>query len=133
MPMVFPTAFLSLLAYFLLRVFIGTSALYLGTRHLTRDRRGIISTLGTHAPRRTWLCVVGLGLSEIAIGALYIVGAWTQIAALGGMALALFILLFRKHLAHPAIPQPLFWVLFFGISLSLFITGAGAFAFDLPI
>jgi hypothetical protein len=64
---------------------------------------------------------------------MFFVGAYTQVAAIGAIVLSIKMLVLRRHLAHPSIPQPLFYVLMLAISVSLFITGAGALAFDLPL
>jgi hypothetical protein len=47
------------------------------------------------------------------------------------MCLKMFVM--RNWFDHPSIPTKLFYVLLFAASVSLFITGAGVFAFDLPI
>lgn len=130
---VFPTMFLSLLAHALLRVIAGSILISLGYRHLFRERAGIAATLSEHWPRSATLGVWVLGALEIVCGMMFFVGAATQVAALVMLALSIAMLVFRKRLAHPAIPSPMFWTLFLGVSLSLLITGAGALAVDLPL
>ncbi len=71
-------------------------------------------------------------LAEVVIGGMLIIGAYTQIAALGAMALSIKLLISRGPLPS-ALPPKLFYCLLLGISISLFITGAGLFAVDLPI
>jgi uncharacterized membrane protein YphA (DoxX/SURF4 family) len=68
---------------------------------------------------------------EIVVGALLFVGAYTQIAALGSLTLSLFMLFISPK--SDAFPTSSFYLVALFASLSLFITGAGAFAFDLPI
>ena len=74
-----------------------------------------------------------MGLFEIIIGTLFTLGFLTQVAALLAIFLSVKILIMYRHFIHPLIPQRLFYILLLAISFSLFITGAGIFAFDLPI
>ncbi|MBI4086998.1 DoxX family membrane protein [Candidatus Kaiserbacteria bacterium] len=129
----FPTMFLSLFAHALLRIVLGGIFIYLGCRHLFKDRASLQKTFAQHWPRLAPFLVRYFCVVEILIGGLIFVGAWTQVAAVAAMALSVKMLVLRKHFAHPAIPRPLFYVLVIGVSASLFITGAGAFAFDLPL
>lgn len=133
MPMIFPTMFLSLLAHLLLRLFVGGILLYLGFRHLRSERAALRAVFSEHWPRLATFSVWYMGVLEIVLGLMFIAGAFTQIAALVTIVFALKMLLFKKRFAHPSIPQPLFWLLMLGASVSLFITGAGAIAYDLPL
>jgi uncharacterized membrane protein YphA (DoxX/SURF4 family) len=74
-----------------------------------------------------------ISIAEIIIGTLFVLGLFTQIAALLAILYTLKLIILHKYFSHPLIPRRLFLVLLFTASLSLFITGAGAFAFDLPI
>lgn len=127
----FPIQFLALFAYFLLRVCVGWICISLGLRHLrfTRDLR--------HSTAPIWpipaSLIYTLVLSELTLGLMFIVGWYTQYAALGGIALATIMLIWHKRCTPIGIPPRIFYVLFLGTAVSLFITGAGAFAFDLPI
>lgn len=128
----FPILFLAMLAHFLLRVFMGGILLYLGHRHLTcrHDMRyAIEGKTFVSGLFGVWV----LGITEVVIGLMLIAGLYTQIAALIGMILSLKLIIFNRTFASPYIPGRLFYVMLFAVSLSLFITGAGAFAFDLPI
>jgi len=115
----FPIQFLAPFAYFLLRVALGFLIIRLGVRILKQDSRTYWST--------------SLGIIEISIGFLFILGIYTQLAALLTLVLSTPSV-FRPHTVLRA------WLtnhgtvfLMYFIALSLFITGAGAFAFDLPI
>lgn len=77
----------------------------------------------------TWYLLI----IEIAIGLLFIFGIFTQVAALIAMLYVLDLAVVRKHVSHPLLPSKLVKILIFFASLSLFITGAGILAFDLPI
>lgn len=71
----------------------------------------------------------GVGILEIVIAGLLIAGAWTQVAALAGL-IFVGIHLVAPRLRTVALGTAL---LSFVLCLSLLVTGAGAFAFDLPL
>lgn len=128
----FPIQFLALFAYFLLRVFVGGILFYLGLKHfkLRHELR--------HAMQLPWFpygyfVATTFAASELIIGTFLIAGAHTQYATLAIMIMSLKMLVMRNWFEHPSLPPKIFYVLLLGTSLSLFITGAGAFAFDLPI
>jgi len=130
---IFPTMFLALLAHALLRVFLSGTLAYLGLRHLGHDRNRLIEATRAHWKKLAPSAVWALGLSELLIAGFLFVGAFTQIAALALGILSIKMLFLRRTFGHPSIPSSLFYVLTLGISISLFITGAGAFAIDLPL
>ena len=130
---VFPVLFLSLLAHAILRVCVGGILVYLGLRHITKERIGLHILFKEHWPNAATFLVWYFAIVELVAGMFLIVGAWTQIATLVTLFFSVKMLVLRKYMAHPSIPPPLFYVLLLGASFSLFITGAGAFAFDLPI
>lgn len=113
----FPIQFLAPLAYVLLRIALSLVLLKVGMRGLRK---------ATMASRT-------LAVVEIVTGVLYFLGLFTQIAALLGMALSLMVLFpfIRKCVPTHFDVRTAFFIL--TISISLFITGAGPFAFDLPI
>lgn len=75
---------------------------------------------------------IALGLIQIVVGALLIVGLYTQAAAILGAALAAkFALLSRKEPFGSA--STIVYILVATISFSLALTGPGFFAFDLPL
>ncbi|MCD5382437.1 MAG: DoxX family protein [Candidatus Pacebacteria bacterium] len=128
----FPIQFLALLAYFILRVFVAGTLLFLGIKHL-RHRHNI-----KHAMQLRWFpfglfSVWYLALIEIICGLMFLFGIYTQIAALLVLIMAVKFIFFGKYISSPFIPSRMFYILLTAASLSLFITGAGAFAFDLPI
>ena len=129
---VFPIQFLALFAYFLLRVCVGMILLMLGFRHyVAYDEL-------KHTFRQSWwpyggFSAAALVLFEILTGVLIIVGAYTQLATLLVALFCLKVLLLRHLIDHHTIPNRLFYFLLFGACISLTITGAGAFAFDLPL
>jgi len=123
---------LSLLAYFILRFFIGVVFVVLGYKHLhhqeelsTAFKNLINITPGTTAAL--------LAFSELALAGFIIAGYATQYVCIIGALLCLTILTFHGRLDTPLLPSRLFYFLLLGALISLFITGAGAFAYDLPL
>lgn len=113
-----------MLAYTVLRVIVGIVLIYLGFRHTShRDAVGATSVL-----------LLVFGIMELIIGLMFLVGWYTQYASLLTVTLIVASTLMKRNATlHTAFPQTLFYVLLFGSALSLFVTGAGAFAFDLPL
>ncbi len=127
----FPIQFLAPLAYTLLRVCVGALLIRLGfirIRHRTPS--SLVVAPKVSFPPSVLLIV---GLLEIVAGAFFFVGLYTQVVALVTLLFSAMHLVFPKRLRGQGIPSRIFFVLLFFVSLSLFITGAGAFAFDLPI
>lgn len=133
----FPTVFLALIAYAVLRVAVGFMLVYLGYQHSIPRKVALRKALSACAPhflsRYTGFFVVCFGVAEIILGLMFVAGFFTQIAAIATVLFALKMLYFRKHLTYPLVPTPMFFLLLIGVSISLFITGAGVFAFDIPI
>ncbi len=128
----FPIQFLALLAYLLLRLAAGSVLLVLGVRHF-KQRESLYKALTLPLFPFGKVITSFFIITELVVGGLFILGLHTQIAALLLMAMSLKMLFLRKRFSHPALPGRLFYLLLFGISCSLFITGAGALAFDLPL
>ncbi|MCB9811531.1 DoxX family membrane protein [Candidatus Nomurabacteria bacterium] len=128
----FPIQFLALFAYFILRVTIAVCLLHLGTKHWrVRDEL-------QHVLRLSWfpygrLVATLLPLGELSLGLLLLAGAHTQYAALAVIAMSIKLLLLRNYFSHPSIPEKLFYFLLLGATTTLFVTGAGVPAFDLPL
>lgn len=111
---VFPIQFLVLLAHFLLRLFVGSVVLYLAIFHI----------------RRTFLFLASI---ELMIAGSILLGACTQLGALGLLLLSGYMLISYTKWDQEVVAGRMSYVLLIGCGLSLFITGAGAFAFDLPM
>lgn len=71
----------------------------------------------------------GIAVVEVALAALLIAGAWTQVATLAALVV-IGIHFFVPRIRVVALGTALLSV---ALSLSLLVTGAGAFAFDLPL
>ena len=129
---IFPIQYLALFAYFILRVAVSLVLIMLGLRHwhYRHELKKVFTC--------TWFPMSGYAaylwpVAELAVAGFLLVGAYTQIAALLLMLMSLKLMLIRPWFPHPTIPSRLFYLLLFAIAISLFITGAGAFAFDLPL
>jgi len=132
----FPVLFLALLGHAVLRIFLGMALVYLGYSHFRKNRIPLTNALIAGWPflgRFSKVMAFELAFVEVVMGLMFIVGAFTQVAALVGMIVSFKMLIFKRKIAYPIVPSPLFWVLVFGTCVSLFVTGAGAFAFDFPI
>jgi uncharacterized membrane protein YphA (DoxX/SURF4 family) len=80
--------------------------------------------------------VLGVGiliLGELALAALFFVGAWTQVASLFAVTGLLKLSFFKRALPSYAPFARSTYLLVIVLCLSLLITGAGALAFDLPL
>lgn len=128
----FPIQFLALLAYLILRVVIGAALLYFGIRH-GRQREAFAQGLGLPHTQTGIFFVVLIALFECVVGLMFILGYYTQIAALATLLMSATLITLRKQFTTPLLESRMFYVLLGGAALSLFITGAGALAFDLPI
>lgn len=133
---IFPTMFLALIAHTVLRVGFGLILLTLGYRHLTARRLQLREAVAACVPVLSgfapWFAIY-FGLVEIVLGLMFVFGAYTQVAALVTGAYALKMLFFRKRFTYPLVPPPSFYLLSLFVACSLFITGAGAFALDIPL
>jgi uncharacterized membrane protein YphA (DoxX/SURF4 family) len=131
----FPIAYLSLVAYAALRVILGLILLNLGYRHMTKDNARLTEALRACVPTFARLApgfAIYFAVVELALGAAFVAGFYTQIAAMVAVVYALKLLYLRNRLAD-LIPSPSFFLLMIGVSISLFITGAGILAMDIPI
>jgi uncharacterized membrane protein YphA (DoxX/SURF4 family) len=128
----FPIQFLALFAYTILRACVGAILIYLGLAHIKHReelREKFSFPLLPFGRAFAWY----LGIVELVVGAMFFMGFYTQIAALLSCLLSLKFIVMNKRFASPSVPGRLFYVLLLAASFSLFITGAGFFAFDLPI
>jgi uncharacterized membrane protein YphA (DoxX/SURF4 family) len=126
---------LSFFVPMLLRITVAVVLAYQAVAHF-KNKRAVADEIGhtfkfiSHEAA-VWL--VGLLiLGELAVGILLFVGAWTQIAAiLATLGFAKLTLFHRIHAYAPLARSTYFLLII--ISFTILITGAGAFAFDLPL
>lgn len=124
---VVPIQFLAMFAYLFLRITVGITLLLFGTQLAQ-----LALSMSTLTSRRAYLLILIAILSLVSSG-LLILGLFTQIGALFVIGLAFTQLVAPNHTIKGLIPSSLVWFLLLGAGVSLFITGAGVFAFDLPI
>ncbi len=115
----------------LLRLAAGLVFLYLAYFHYT-DRRAVSEELSKLIGGASVICIL-YSFLELAIGVALFVGAWTQLAALLGFVIAFKMLLIRRSMREIKPLSQLSYALLAVICLSLLFTGAGIFAFDLPL
>ena len=123
----------SLLAPFILRLVAGLVFVDLGVFVFKNEKERWIASLSALRVPSPLLYLKILGLIEIAGGIMLVLGFYTQIAAL---VLALFT--FAETYVEYKSPEILkrnfvFYIMLFAIVLSLLLSGAGAFAIDLPL
>ncbi len=127
----FPLQFLAPLAYAILRFCVGFLLIRLGILRIRyRVPTSLIVKKTVVIPPFILLI---LGLLEIIAGVFIFLGLYTQLGALLALLLVGIQLVFPKRFLDERTPPRIFFALLFCVALSLCITGAGAFSFDLPI
>lgn len=121
-----------LIAPFIIRIALGSALLYLAVEHY-RGRRNIAELLRPLMGHGSRGIAVALSFFELIAGALVLVGAWTQAAALLAMVLTLKPLFLKAHLKGLMPYEKATYGLLFLMAASLLLSGAGAFAFDIPL
>ncbi len=128
--------FLQLLAPFMLRIAVGVMFVWIGYSYLFKDRVAVIAQISSKWPKIAKFSVLFGGTLEVITGIFLIVGLYTQAAAIAGALIAvdaLFGKFFYKELDKALKYSKVFYILILIVSLSLIVSGAGAFAFDLPL
>jgi uncharacterized membrane protein YphA (DoxX/SURF4 family) len=123
----------SLLGPAILRIVLGLIFLDLGMLKFKGERTRWIASFEALRLRPADLMVSIYAALQVIGGLMLIFGLWTQAAAL---AFTLFTgaELYTEWKAREMLKRDLvFYILVFAISLSLLLTGAGAFAVDLPL
>ena len=120
-----------LLGPFVMRVALGVFFIVTGIAH-SRQKELFKTTWPTWS--KPWIYVGGL--VEVLLGLLFIIGLYTQVAALIGAVYALKVLFFKAQGLRFATWAPhnvWLYIFILAASLSLLVLGAGLFAFDLPL
>ena len=123
----------SLLGPFVLRVVLGLIFIDLGILKFRGEKTRWLASFEALNIHPADLMLAIYALLQIVGGVFLIAGFWTQVAAL---VLAVFsgIELGIEWKAREVLKRDLvFYLLLFVISVSLLFTGAGAFAFDIPL
>jgi len=124
-----PIQWLALLAYFILRFGVGIILLHLAISLWQRRYELVIGIDGLKKELVIWPLIVG----KFLIALMLLIGFYTQYAAAALMLMCLDVIITRRFIEHPLLPPRIFYALMFFAAASLFITGGGAFAVDLPI
>ncbi len=81
---------------------------------------------------RSWMLTASATVITVT-GILLLIGAWVQLAAMiGALTVIKHLVFFRRYEKVLPFEKSTYWLLL-AICLSLVVTGAGAFAFDLPL
>ena len=117
----------------ILRLVLGYVLIDAGILKFKRERRDWITTFAAYKIRPAHIWVTLYGLLEIVGGAMLVLGLYTQVAALAFVLLS-GIELYIEYTEGAVLKRDfVFYLLVFAIALSLLLTGAGAFARDLPL
>ena len=123
----------ALLAPLLLRLVVGLIFLDLGVLKFRSEKERWVASFEALHLRPSDLMVAVYGGLQVIGGVMLILGLWTQIAALF-FVLSTGAELYIEWKARDVLKRDMvFYLLVFVISFSLLLTGAGAFAFDLPL
>lgn len=123
----------SLLAPTLLRLTLGVFVILLGYSKFINPRKGITDFFEALGFKPSVYYIKILSVTEIVMGIALFIGFLTQIAALI-VAIITFVSLIVT-IRHPetGLEKASLYTLFFVISISLVLTGAGLLAIDLPL
>jgi uncharacterized membrane protein YphA (DoxX/SURF4 family) len=123
----------TLIGPFILRVILGIIMADTGILKFRKERKQWITSFEALHLKPANIFVSILGLIEV-VGALgLILGLYTQIAALVFVIVS-GIELYIEYTDEKFLKRDIvFYLLIFTIALSLLLTGAGAFAFDIPL
>jgi uncharacterized membrane protein YphA (DoxX/SURF4 family) len=130
----FPDLFIySALGPFILRWVLGFIFINSGLLKMKAEKSRWITTMKIARIPNEAFAVQALGWLELIVGAMLIVGFYTQVAALV-ISLLTFVMLYAEYKEDSLVKRDLpFYLLTFAIALTLLIMGAGAFAIDLPL
>lgn len=122
-----------LIAPFILRVSLGLILIYFSYLKFFSERQDKATFFDSVGMRPGSIFSSAIGATELAGGVMLVVGFYTQIAGLVASLIMLAAIFIKWR--HPASLRNdiEFYMLLFIVSLSLVFTGAGFFAFDLPL
>lgn len=123
----------SLLAPFILRVIAGLIFVNLGVLLFKGEKERWLTSLSVLRIPNPKIAIKILGIIEVAGGVMLILGLYTQVASFI-LALLIFCEAYVEY-KDPLILKRnfVFYIMLLAIVLSLLLSGAGAFAIDLPL
>lgn len=123
----------TIIAPFLLRVVVGVIFIDLGGMLFRNEKNSFIEAFKILRIPNPKKAVKILGIVEIIGGISLVLGAYTQISALILSLITLKELYIEYRDPNILKRNIVFYVLLFTITVSLLLTGAGAFAIDIPL
>ena len=123
----------SLLAPTLLRIALGVFIIILGYGKFKEEAKGVTKFFESLGFKPAKYYVQTLAFAEIVMGVALFVGFLTQIAALVVATITFVSLIVTVRHPETGLRKPSEYALFFVISISLVLTGAGLLAIDLPL
>ncbi|MFZ2484538.1 MAG: DoxX family protein [Minisyncoccia bacterium] len=123
----------SLLGPFILRVVIGFIFIDLGLLKFKSEKERWLASFETLGLRPADFFLPLYALLQIAGGVLLLIGLWTQVVALVFVIFSGIELYIEWKAGDILKRDMVFYLLVFTISLSLLLTGAGAYAVDIPL
>jgi len=123
----------SLMAPFLLRVFLGGILIYFAYLKFFSERDDKAAFFDSVGMKPGSVFSSTVGAAELTGGIMLLIGFYTQLAAIAA-ALIMLAAVFIKWRHPQSLRNDIeFYILLFVVALSLLFTGAGFFAFDLPL
>ncbi|MBI2086760.1 MAG: DoxX family protein [Candidatus Zambryskibacteria bacterium] len=123
----------SFLAPFILRVVIGLIFIDLGFLIFKSEKKRWVASFETLGLHPVSFFVPLYGVLQTVGGILLLIGLWTQAAALA-FAILTGVELYIEWRAREVLKRDIvFYILIFAASVSLLLTGPGAYAIDLPL
>jgi uncharacterized membrane protein YphA (DoxX/SURF4 family) len=123
----------SLLAPTLLRMTLGVFIILLGSNKFLTPQKGIVDFFEALGFKPSKYYIKALSIAEIVMGIALFVGFLTQIAALVVAIITFVSLLVTIRHPEAGLQKASIYTLFFVISISLVLSGAGLLAIDLPL
>lgn len=123
----------SSLAPTLLRITLGIFIILLGVNKIKKPHKGIVDFFEALSFKPSNYYIKILSIVEIVMGIALFVGFLTQIAALIVAIITFVSLLITIRHPEAGLEKASLYTLFFIISISLVLTGAGLLAIDLPL
>jgi uncharacterized membrane protein YphA (DoxX/SURF4 family) len=130
----FPTLLaFSTLGPFILRILLGYFFFIFGTAKLGRKQEEKTHFFEAVDLKPGKNYAIGFGILETAVSLALLAGLYTQIAALIAIVILLATVIIERRQPELLASSLEFYIALLVIACSLLLTGAGAFAFDIPL